>query len=114
MAQESATTYHRVLPAQFHSLEPFSAWALAKASERMRQRLSVSMEELRAFYNAMLPQMETIVRFLNQFPLERLPGDAQQLLFLALSFVEVTSAVEAYGQPDVVNGFDPAYFLPIE
>ena len=114
MAQESVTTSHRVLPAQFHGLEPFIDWALAKGSERMRKRLSSSMEELRAFYNVMLPQMETIVRFLNQFPLARLPEDAQRLFFLALSFVEVTSAVESYGQPEVFNGFDPEYFLPTE
>ena len=30
MAQEGATTSQGILPAPFHSLEPFSAWVLAK------------------------------------------------------------------------------------
>ena len=114
MAQESAPESRGVLPAQFHSLEPFGAWALAKGSERIHKRRSSPMGELQAFYDAMLPQMETIVQYLNQFPLERLPEDAQQLFFLTLSFVEVTSAIELYGQPEVINGFDPARFLPTE
>src|SRR6185369_9850988 len=114
MAHEGATTSQGSLPAPFHSLEPFSAWVLAKESERIRKRLSSSMAELRVFYDAMLPQMETIVPYLNQFSLEHLPEDAQHLFFLALSFVEVTSAVELYGQPGVINGFDPERFLPVE
>jgi hypothetical protein len=114
MEQEKATTSQGILPAPFHSLEPFSAWVLAKESERIHKRLSSSMEELQAFYNAILPQMETIVTYLNQFSLERMPEDVQRLFFLILSFVEVTSAIELYGQPGVINGFDPARFLPVE
>lgn len=114
MAQERATKSQGSLPALFRSLEPFSGWALAKESERIHKRLSSPMEELRAFYDAMLPQMETIVPYLNQFSLERMPEEGQRLFFLTLSFVEVTSAVELYGQPGVINGFDPARFLPVE
>lgn len=114
MAQEGATKSQGILPAPFHSLEPFGAWVLAKESERIHKRLSSSMEELRAFYDAMLPQMETIVTYLNQFSLEHLPEDARRLFFLTLSFVEVTSAIELYGQPGVINGFDPTRFLPVE
>jgi hypothetical protein len=114
MEQERTTTSQEILTAPFRNLEPFSAWALAKESERIHKRLSSSMEELRAFYDAMLPQMETIVPYLNQFSLERMPEEAQRLFFLTLSFVEVTSAVELYGQPGVINGFDPARFLSVE
>lgn len=114
MAQERASQSQGILPAPFHSLEPFGTWVLAKESERIHKRLSSSMEELRAFYDSMLPQMETIVSYLNQFSLERLPEEAQRLLFLTLSFVEVTSAIELYGQPGVINGFDAARFVPVE
>jgi hypothetical protein len=112
MEQEGATKSTGTLPAPFRSLEPFSAWALARESERIHKRLASPMEELRSFYDAMLPQMEALVSYLNQFSLERRPEDVQRLFWLTLSFVEVTSAVELYGQPGVINGFDPERFLP--
>ncbi len=114
MEQERTTASQGILPAPFRSLELFGAWALATESERIHKRLASSIEELRVFYGAMLPQMETIVPYLNQFPLEGMPEDVQRLFLLTLSFVEVTSAVELYGQPGVINGFDPARFLPVE
>ena len=49
-----------VLPAQFADLEPFVAdWSLAEERARNHKRLSSSMEELRTFYDAIFPRMET-------------------------------------------------------
>ena len=114
MNKEGMSQFHGVLPAPFHDLAPFSGWALAKESERTGKRLASTMEEIRAFYDAMLPRLEAIVQYLNQFPLDRLPEDAQQLFYLTLSLVEVASAVELYGQPEVINGLDPSRFTPVE
>jgi hypothetical protein len=115
MEQERTSPSQGILPAPFRNLELFSTWVLAKESERIRKRLSSPMEELRALYDAMLPQMETIVSYLNQFSLERMPEEAQRLFLLTLSFVEVTSAIELYGQPEVRNGLDdPTRFCPVE
>ncbi len=114
MEPKSTNPPSGLLPEPFRSLEPFGAWVLEKESERIRKRLASSMEELRAFYSAMLPQMEAIVLYLNQFSLEDMPQEVRNLLFLALSFVEVTGAVELYGQPGIRNGLAPERFLPVE
>jgi len=58
------------------------------------------MHALEEFYNSMLPRMDAIAEYLNQFPLDELKDDAQDLLNLALSFIEVSLAVELFHEPD--------------
>jgi hypothetical protein len=41
-----------------------------------------------------------------------MPEDTRRLFYLALSLAEVATAVELYKQPDVIDGFDPARFVP--
>jgi hypothetical protein len=114
MKNESIVQFQGALPEPFHDLAPFSGWTLAKESERTSKRLASTMEEIRAFYDAMLPRLEAIVQYLNQFPLDRLPQEAQQLFYLTLSLVEVSSAVELYGQPGIPNSLDSSRFRPVE
>jgi hypothetical protein len=114
MKKDGLSQLQVVLPEPFHDLAPFSGWALAKESERTGKRLASPMEEIRAFYEAVLPRLEAIVQYLNQFPLDHMPGDAQHLLYLTLSLVEVASAVELYGQPGVPNSLDSSRFRPVE
>ena len=44
--------------------------------------------------------------YIAQFPLDNLPPDAQRLFLLTLSLAEVAPAVEQFGQPQVVDGYD--------
>lgn len=98
-----------MLPRQFSALEGFvSEWALSTETERVRKRLSSSMEEIRAFYAAILPRMDEILAYLNQFPLDDMPTDAARLLYLCFSLAEVSLAVEWWGEPGVPDGYDPA------
>ena len=102
-----------LLPNPFKDLEPFaSGWALATERERNRKRLSSTMEELRAFYNAVLPRMEAILEYLNQFPPDKMPEEARRLFFLTLSLAEIAPAVELFGQPEVIDGFESSRFIP--
>ena len=114
MNKEGVSRSQGFLPEPFHDLAPFSGWVLAKESERTGKRLASTMGEIQAFYDAVLPRLEAIVQYLNQFPLDHLPEEAQQLLYLTLSLMEVASAVELYGQPGVLNGLDPSRFTPVE
>ena len=103
-----------MLPKQFSDLERFvGPWALATEKERNRKRLSSTMEEIRAFYDAMLLRMEAVIGYLNQFPLDQVPEEAKRLLYLTLSLAEVANAVELFGQPGVIDGFDPERFIPM-
>jgi hypothetical protein len=97
-----------ILPEQFQDLEFFAdRWALPTEKERNAQRRASRMEEIQAFYFAMLPHMEEIITYLNQFPLDAMPSDARRLLYMALSFMEVSPAVELFHEPDE-SGVFPA------
>ena len=70
------------------------------------------MDEITAFFQAMLPRMEEILPYLDQFALENVPEEVQRLFYLTLSLAEVAPAVENFGQPSVVEGCDVARFVP--
>ncbi|MGH7966501.1 MAG: hypothetical protein ACRERD_32525 [Candidatus Binatia bacterium] len=104
---------NHLLPEAFADLEGFAnGWALATETERSRKRQTSAMTEIQAFYDALLPRMDAIFAYLNQFPLEAMPGDAQRLLHLTLSLAEVAPAVELFKQPSVVDGYDIARGIP--
>ena len=95
-----------LLPAQFHDLEQWLAWSLATEQERSVKRQASTMDDIKAFYNAMLARMEEVLPYLEQFPVDALPEDATRLFYLTLSLAEVAPAVEQFGQPSVVDGYD--------
>ena len=101
------------LPDQFADLEPFVAdWSLAEERARNHKRLSSSMEELRAFYDAICPRMETILAYLQQFSPDAMPEEVRRLFFLTLSLAEIAPAVEFFGQPGVIDGLASTRFVP--
>ncbi len=69
------------------------------------------MDEISALYNALLPRLEEILAYLDQFSLEEMPQDALRLLFLTLSLAEVSIGVELFHEPKVTGGCDPARFV---
>ena len=99
------------LPAGFSDLERFADWMLPTSVERNRKRLASPMDEINALYNALLPRLEEILAYLDQFSLEEMPQDAQRLLFLTLALAEVSIAVELFHEPKVTGGCDPARFV---
>jgi hypothetical protein len=111
----TAAKSDQTLPAGFEDLEGFAgSWALASERERNRQRLSSSMAEIQTLYDALLPRMDEIIDYLNRQPLNNMPEDAKRLFHLSLSLAEIAPAVELYKQPEVVDGFPPDRFVPIE
>lgn len=100
------------LPEEFRDLEPWLDWSLATEGERSAKRQSSSMADLQAFYAAMLARMEEVLVHLEQFPLDTIPPDAERLLLMTLSLAEVAPAVELFGQPSVVDGYDITRFTP--
>lgn len=104
-----------VLPEAFQGLEPFvEKWALSREVERNRQRRSSTIEQLQEFYDAMLPRMDEIVSYLNQFSLDEMPEDAERLLHMGLSLMEVAPAIELLGEPDESGVFDAERFRIVE
>jgi hypothetical protein len=89
------------LPAEFADLEPCSDWALATEPERYAKRLSSSMAEMQAFYDAAFPRMDDVIAYCDQFPLDDLPDDARTLMHLMQSLITVSFPIEAWKQPRV-------------
>jgi hypothetical protein len=89
------------LPAEFADLEPFADWALPTERERYAKRLSSTMDELQAFYDAAFPRLEDAAAYLEQLPLDALAEDATRLLRLCYSLINVSFPVEAWKQPRV-------------
>jgi hypothetical protein len=89
------------LPSEFADLEPYADWALSSERERYAKRIASTMDELQAFYDAAFPRMEAALQYLDQFSLDALPDDAQQLLWLYCALVTVSFPVEVWRQPRV-------------
>jgi hypothetical protein len=91
-----------MLPSEFAELEPFAAkWCLATEPERWAERMSSSMDEMQAFYDAILPRVGDALAYCDKFPLDDMPDDAVNLLRLVYSFVIVSFPVELWRQPYV-------------
>jgi hypothetical protein len=89
------------LPAEFADLAPFADWALPTESERYAKRIAGTMAELQSFYDAAFGRFEAALEYLDQFELDRLPADAQNLLWLYCALVTVSFPVEVWRQPRV-------------
>jgi hypothetical protein len=97
------------LPEGFGDLEHFGPkWLAGTENGRHRVRLASNPDELNQLYDQLLPRLDEICKELDQYPLDGLPEPHQNLLHLALSFMEVSLAVESFGgAPLVPYGFDP-------
>ena len=90
------------LPSDFSELEPFAEkWSRATEPERYEVRLSSTMEEMQAFYDAIFPRVQDALAYCDKFPLDDIPDDARRLLLLLYSFVTVSFPIEVWRQPHV-------------
>lgn len=104
-----------VLPDEFADLERFAAtWCLATQAERHGQRVTSAMQDLEDFYQTILPRLDAVAEHLNRFPLDELDASNQNLLNLALSFIEVSLAVELFHAPDDSRGLPHGRYQIIE
>ncbi|HXX90410.1 MAG TPA: hypothetical protein VEI83_09335 [Acidimicrobiales bacterium] len=90
-----------VLPPEFADLEPFAGWSLRTEAERYAKRLSSSMADLQAFYDAAFPRLEAAMAHLDGLEYAALPEDATRLLWLCYSLVNASFPVEVWRQPRV-------------
>jgi hypothetical protein len=90
-----------ILPTEFGDLEPFADWSLESEAERYAKRLSSTLDELQAFYDAAFPRLEDAMAYIDQFEFTALPADATRLLWLCYSLVNVSFPVEVWRQPRV-------------
>jgi len=83
------------LPAEFSDLEPFADWIIDTERDRHLRRLASSIEEIRRFYDAMLPRMDAVMKLLGRFGVDDTPpAEVRNLYLIALSFMEVSHPIE--------------------
>ena len=100
-----------LLPDGFADLAPWADWALEPERARTAKKAASSMEEIRAFYDAMMPRLEEIMAYLDGVPAgEERP--AHRLHLLSLSLVEVANLVEIYKRREIIEACDPLDFNP--
>lgn len=87
---------HACFSPQFTDLETFANWALATQNEREQKRSTIGPEELQALYITLRTSLDPVLDYLNQFPLDRMPGAAGHLLYLTFSFAEIVPFIECY------------------
>lgn len=95
------------LPAAFDDLVRFTdKWILPTEAARHHVRLNSTFEELQDLYDTMLPRMDALITHLDKYKLGDMPEPESNLMGLAFSFMEVTTAVELFKRAGI-RGFDP-------
>jgi hypothetical protein len=101
-----------LFPKEFADLERLRDWSLPGEVDRIGKRMESSDDEIRAFYDAMLPRMDDVYQYLNRFPLTDMPEDARRLFDVAKSFMEIANIAER-GRSRIAWRFDVSRFVPM-
>ena len=105
------------LPPGFQDLEPLvGPWALPTEKQRNRKHLSCSMEEVKEYYDTVLPRADAMIAHLQALEAngrpDSIPQESRNLFYLLLSLAEVSQSVEVHGQVGVVDGFPSHRWVP--
>ena len=98
------------LPAGFEDLLPLADWSLETMDERRDKRAGSTMEDIEAFYDALLPRMDAVLEHLAATPMEGIDPQSEALLNLTMSLAEIAPAVELFGEPTISYGYDVTRF----
>lgn len=103
------------LPKEFTGLDCYAEkWCLATMNERWSMRLASTKEELRNFYDAILPRMEDALEYIDQYPIGELSGEPRNLYDMTMSLAEIAPHVELYrGNPNVPHAFEETRFISL-
>jgi hypothetical protein len=83
------------IPSKFSHIQRYAAWALPTQVLRNSKRAVTSIDELKVVYDALLPEMENIMAYLDTFPFDQaLPEEEENLKNLALAFMEISHPIE--------------------
>lgn len=80
-------------------------WGLPTSPERVAQRARSSMEEVRCFHEAMLPRLEEVIDYLNQFAIGDIPPEDLPLAYAALAMCEIDNPVR-WREVHLSSGYD--------
>jgi hypothetical protein len=100
-----------VQPPDFSELDDHvAAWGLPTLQQRREKRLHCTFEELKSFHDAMMPRLEEIIAFLDQFPVAAIPPAFTQLADAVLAMCEVDDPVSKWRSVLLEDALDPRRF----
>lgn len=103
-----------IIPLGFEALAAYSKWNLMTTDERTTARREASGEELREFYDGVLPYVEAVLDECDKFPLGKLPESHHGIYNIALSMAEIAPHIEFYrGSTGVPYAFEEARFTAV-
>ena len=86
----------------FSDLKEFmDEWGYADAHLRLNKRSNAGFSDIKKFYDAIVPRLEEIIEFLNQFPVDDIPEEYRPLAYLALAACEVDDPVNIWNSPEL-------------
>ena len=101
-----------VLPAEFEDLAPFVDWALESERARTERKVAASMDDIRAFYDAVIPRLDAMIDHLEGFSGGDMPAPERRLFHMSLSLIELAGLVEHYRHREVIEACDPLRYVP--
>ena len=108
------TALPTILPPEFADLSPWTDWAQTTPDARQDHRRNATRQELKAFYDAMMPRLQDILTAVDAFPLGALPDGLHPLYNMALALAEIAPHIELYGgTPAVPFAFDESRFVAV-
>jgi hypothetical protein len=85
----------RELPTAFAALQPFvDGWTLTSEQDRFKKLHTSTIDDLRSFHGAVMPLLQQMLDYLNQWKIGELPEDAQTLYDLTMTFAETAHPVD--------------------
>lgn len=85
------------LPAQFSDLEHFvDYWDIPTSQDRWNKRAETFYNEIKEFYDAMVPRIEEATLYVEQYSLADMPDQAASLFRLILALMHASVAVELH------------------
>ena len=100
-----------LLPEAFGELAPFADWALEPERARTEKREAASMDEIRAFYDAMMLRIDDILAYLEEDFGGDMPAEAHRLYLMSLSLGEIATLVEFYKGREAFDACDPLRYV---
>lgn len=105
-----------LLPEPFEELAPFLDWALEPELARTEKKAAASVDECRAFYDAMMLRINEILDYLDGDFGGDMPAPAHRLYLMLLSLVEVANFMELEiykaKRREAVEACHPLRFVP--
>ena len=98
------------LPAGFEDLLPWADWGADDMEDRGRRRVGSTMEEIEAFYEAILSRLDAVLDHLSATPIDELDPPSRLLMNMALALAEIAPAVEQFFEPTIPYGYDITRF----